>query len=77
MAPCKKNAGSQGTIVFIDESGFSEGPVIRRTWAPRGRTPVLRPRFRHWRRMSAVGALTYRLDGKRARVFLSLLTPPN
>jgi len=72
----KKNAGTRGTIVFIDESGFSEAPVIRRTWSPRGRTPVLRPRLRHWRRMSAIGALAYRSRGKKARVFLCLRPGP-
>ncbi|MFH1679726.1 MAG: IS630 family transposase [Candidatus Eisenbacteria bacterium] len=76
MVPGKKNAGPGGTIVFVDESGFSEAPVIRRTWAPRGRTPVLRPRLRHWRRMSAIGALAYRSQGKKARVFLSLRSGP-
>lgn len=38
--------------------------MIRRTWAPRGRTPVLRPKMRSWKRMSAIGALAYRRDGK-------------
>jgi transposase len=27
--------------VFLDESGFMLQPVVRRTWAPRGQTPVL------------------------------------
>jgi transposase len=29
-------------LVFVDESGFSEQPAIRRTWARRGQTPVHR-----------------------------------
>jgi len=29
-------------IVFADESGFSQRPSVRRTWGPRGQTPVLR-----------------------------------
>ncbi len=29
------------TIVFVDESGLSERPTRVRTWAPRGKTPVL------------------------------------
>lgn len=44
-------------------------PPIRRTWAPRGRTPVLRYRF-HWQRVSAAGFLCYRADGRRARLYL-------
>ncbi|MFQ5504126.1 MAG: transposase [Planctomycetota bacterium] len=70
MAEGKKNVGCKGTLVFIDESGFSEAPAIRRTWTPRGRTPVLRPKCRSWKRMSAVGGLAYRRDGSRHRVFV-------
>ncbi len=70
LAAVKKNAGRRGTLIFMDESGFSEGSVIRRTWAPRGQTPVLRPRGSSWRWMSAMGALAYRRDGRQARVLL-------
>lgn len=42
---------------------------MRSTWAPRGRTPVLRPKHRHWKRVSATGAIAYRVDSK-ARIFL-------
>jgi len=70
LAASKKSAGQHGTLIFMDESGFSEGSVIRRTWAPRGHTPVLRPRCRNWRWMSAMGALAYSRDGRRARVLL-------
>jgi hypothetical protein len=44
--------------VFWDESGVSLLPVIRRTWAPRGHTPVIRHRF-NWKRMSMAAALCY------------------
>ncbi len=33
-------------------------PVVRRTWAPRGHTPVIRHRFK-WKRMSMAAALCY------------------
>jgi transposase len=45
-------------IVFWDESGVSLLPVTRRTWAPRGYTPVIRHRFR-WKRASMAAALCY------------------
>jgi transposase len=45
-------------IVFWDESGVSLLPVTRRTWAPRGVTPVLRHRFK-WKRVSMAAALCY------------------
>jgi transposase len=28
-------------LVFLDESGFMLNPTVRRTWAPKGRTPVI------------------------------------
>jgi transposase len=47
MAPCKKNAARLGAhIVFVDESGFLLIPVLRKTWAPRGETPIVRHRYR-------------------------------
>jgi hypothetical protein len=44
--------------VFWDESGASLLPVTRRTWAPRGVTPVIRHRFK-WKRVSLATALCY------------------
>jgi transposase len=43
--------------VFIDETGFLLQPLNRRTWAPRGQTPVQRVSARH-DRLSAIGAVT-------------------
>ncbi|MFE6127534.1 transposase [Streptomyces sp. NPDC056437] len=45
-------------IVFLDESGVSLLPQIRRTYAPRGRTPLLRHRL-NWKRASTAAALGY------------------
>ena len=40
VAGGKKNARRQRAwLVFEDESGVSQQPVVRRTWAPRGQTP--------------------------------------
>jgi len=44
--------------VFWDESGVSLLPVVRRTWAPRGVTPVIGHHF-NWKRMSMAAALCY------------------
>lgn len=43
--------------MFLDESGFMLQPVCRRTWAPRGQTPILRQWDRH-DRLSTISALT-------------------
>ncbi|RNG34300.1 transposase [Streptomyces botrytidirepellens] len=45
-------------IVFFDESGVSLLPQVRRTYAPRGRTPTLRHRL-NWKRASMAAALGY------------------
>lgn len=45
---------------------------MRKTWAPRGRTPVLVHRQRHWQRISAAAVVCYRWDGKRARLYFHL-----
>lgn len=43
LAAGKKNATRLGAhIVFVDESGFMLIPSVRKTWAPRGQTPLLR-----------------------------------
>ena len=55
-------------IIFQDESGVSQRPSIRRTWAPKGETPVLIHAF-NWKKMSIAAALAYRWDGKRSRLF--------
>jgi putative transposase len=46
-------------IVFIDETGFMFAPLVRKTWAPRGKTPVVRVTTPH-ERISAIGAMTIR-----------------
>lgn len=47
MASNKKNAARLGAhLVFIDESGFLLIPPVRKTWAPRGQTPLQRHRYR-------------------------------
>ena len=45
-------------------------PVVRRTWAPRGQTPVLRARF-NWKRISMAAALAYQPDGASARLLFA------
>ena len=64
----KKAAQQRAWIFFEDESGFSQQPSVRRTWAPRGQTPVLKARGNHWRRTSVAAALGFRCDGSRSRL---------
>jgi DDE superfamily endonuclease len=45
--------------------------VTRRTWSPRGTTPILRHRFA-WKRASMAAALGYHTGGDRARMCFHL-----
>jgi transposase len=47
----------QSYIVFVDEAGFMLSPLVRRTYAPRGQTPVIKVSSPH-ERISAIGAMT-------------------
>jgi hypothetical protein len=47
---------------------------VRRTWSPRGRTPILRHRF-GWKKASMAAALGYRPDATAARLCFHLQQP--
>jgi len=68
----KKARETKGWIVFQDESGVSQKPPLRRTWAPKGETPVVVHPF-NWKKLSISGALAYRWDGKRSRVYFQVI----
>ena len=62
----------QAHVVFLDESGFQLTPSVRRTLAPRGRTPV----FDAWDlrdRISAISCLTLSPDAGRPGLYFQLL----
>jgi len=54
--------------VFLDETGFLLQPLNRRTWAPRGETPVQYASARH-DRLSAIGAVTLSPQRKRINTY--------
>ena len=47
----------KASLVFIDESGLLMAPLVRRSWAPRGQTPILRQRTRWRRKVSVIAGL--------------------
>lgn len=61
--------------MLIDESGLLLGPLLRRTWAPRGRTPTLPQRSRQRDKVSVAAALW--LTPSRGRLGLSWQTLVN
>lgn len=58
LAGVEKKAAEEGrTIVFIDESGVYLLPIVVRTYAPCGRTPILKE-FLSYDHLSLIGAVT-------------------
>jgi transposase len=55
--------------VFLDESGFRLIPNVRRPWAPRGQTPLVRHRYRR-DKISAISAVTLRARRKRLGLYI-------
>jgi transposase len=59
-------------LIFLDESGFMLTPLVRRTLAPRGQTPVLPAWARH-DRISAISSVTLSPDLDRPGLYFELL----
>jgi transposase len=75
VAADKKSAARRRAhLVLIDESGFLLSPLVRRTLAPRGKTPVLKTWGGHRERVSAMAALT--ISPRRQRLDLHFRTYP-
>ena len=64
---CGNARRRRAVIVFWDDSGASLPPVTRRSWAPRGNTPVVRHHF-NWKRCSMAAAICYGSHGGGAEV---------
>ena len=54
----KKARKKRGWIVFQDESGASQKPPLRRTWAPKGETPVVIHSYR-WDKLKSATLKRY------------------
>jgi transposase len=67
----KKVRRLKAHLAFLDESGFLLIPNVRRTWAPRGRTPIIWHRYRH-DRISAISAVTVSFRRQRLGLYFHL-----
>lgn len=56
--------------MFLDESGFLMAPLVRRSWAPRGQTPLLLQRGVHHQKVSVIAVLCLR--GQERRFYFRL-----
>ncbi len=59
-------------LVFLDESGFMLTPSVRRTWAPRGQTPILDAWDRR-DRISAISSISVSPRNRRLNLHFDLL----
>jgi len=62
----------KGYLVFIDETGFLLQPLSKRTYSPKGQTPVIRVTDPH-NRISVIGAITLSPIKNRTNLFFHLL----
>ena len=78
MAAGKNNAaGLKAALAFLDESGLLMAPLVRRTWAPRGETPILRQRTRSRQKVSAAGVVTISPQRRRLGLYVALYPNAN
>jgi transposase len=64
----KANA-ERAHLVLIEESGFFLNPLLRRTWARKGRTPILRRFGRHRDKVSVVAAISVAAGRRRVGLY--------
>lgn len=69
----KKGARLGATIGFLDETGFSDRALVRRTWSKRGVTPIIASSG-GWKSRTVIGALLARPNGAYARMVFSVLS---
>jgi transposase len=73
----KKASRLKAHIVFLDESGFLTAPLVRRTWAPRGQTPVLLQCGRHREKASVIAVLSVSPARQKVGLYFSLASNLN
>jgi transposase len=62
-------------LAFLDESGLLMAPLVRRSWSPRGQTPILYQRTRSYQKVSMLATLC--VAPARNRVSLYFRLHPN
>lgn len=73
----KKTRRLRAHLVFLDESGLLLAPLVRRTWAPRGQTPLFYQQGRHKLKVSIIAALTVSPRRRHAGLYFSLAAERN
>jgi len=60
-------------LILVDESGLLMAPLVRRTWSPRGETPVLLQKGKHREKVSVAAALCLSPRRERWRLIFQTL----
>ena len=68
----KKGLKINARIGFSDESAFSDKPTVRKTWAPKGKTPILKVPG-GWITRSVISLITCSPEGLRPRLYFESL----
>jgi len=68
----KKGVKTGSKLGFLDESGISEKPTVCRSWAPKGKTPIVTSPG-HWRSHSVTGTIICAPRGGNPRVYLRIV----
>jgi transposase len=62
----------QAHLIFLDEAGFMLTPTVRRTLAPKGKTPIVKALQRH-DRLSTISCVTLSPDAKLPGLYFELM----
>ena len=74
LAPDQKKARRRKAhVVLIDETGLFLNPLVRRSWALKGRTPVLGGDGGHRKKVSVIGAVTVSPSARRLGLYFATL----
>jgi len=58
--------------VYLDEAGFSLDPTVRRTWGLIGRTPMHTHAAKHFKKITAISAVTISPQRRRLNLYMGL-----
>lgn len=68
----KKGLQIGALLGFLDETGFSDRPTVRKTWAPRGKTPVVTTAG-GWKNRTLIGTIVTDPIGKNPPKFYGMI----
>ena len=69
----KKVAEDRAHLVLIDESGLLLNPLVRRSWALKGKTPVIGGDGGHRKKVSVIGAVSVSPAARRLGLYFATL----